>query len=255
MTTGTRRTGEFCWINMLTPEPAKAREFFGKLLGWTFVEIPGMGHRMQVGGRDVGGMFDLASPNTPPGTPPLIGVMVKVGSADAIVAKVAALGGKAMPAFDITDQGRMAVCFDPNGAAFDVWEPKKGQGADSDRTQHGATSWFETMTTDVDRASKFYTALFGWTAESMPMPDFVYTSFKLGDAYVAGMMPILPQMGAVRPHWGTYFTVNDTDKAATEAVAMGGSICVPPRDIPGVGRFAGITSPQGVNFYVIKYAM
>ena len=61
-------------------------------------------------------------------------------------------------------------------------------------------------------------------------------------------------MGAMRPHWGTYFTVNDADKAASEAAAMGGTICVPPRDIPGVGRFGGITSPQGVTFYVIKYS-
>jgi hypothetical protein len=28
---------------------------------------------------------------------------------------------------------------------------------------------------------------------------------------------------------------------------------VPPRDIPGVGRFCGIVSPQGVVFYAIKY--
>ena len=44
MTTGTRRAGDFCWINMLTPRPAEAREFFGALLGWTYGEIPGMGH-------------------------------------------------------------------------------------------------------------------------------------------------------------------------------------------------------------------
>ena len=30
--------------------------------------------------------------------------------------KVAALGGTAKPAFDVGEQGRMAVCFDPNGA-------------------------------------------------------------------------------------------------------------------------------------------
>ena len=85
MATGIRKTGEFCWINMLTPQPAEAREFFGKLLGWTYFEMPGMGHGMQVDGRDIGGLFDLDGPNTPPGTPPLIGVMVKVDNADATV--------------------------------------------------------------------------------------------------------------------------------------------------------------------------
>ncbi|MBI3466653.1 MAG: VOC family protein [Planctomycetes bacterium] len=253
MTMGTRKTGEFCWINMLTPQPEQARAFFGKLLGWTYVEIPGLGHRVQVGGRDIGGLFDLDGPNTPKGTPAYIGVMVKVESADAACAKVTSLGGKAKPAFDIMDQGRMAVCFDPNGAEFDVWEPKKGHGTDADSTQHGAPSWFETMTTDVDRAAEFYSGLFGWTPEKMPMPGPQYTTFKHGTAYVAGMMQITPQMGKVPPHWGTYFTVQDADETAREAVKLGAKLCVPAQDVPGIGRFCGITSPQGVNFHVIQY--
>jgi hypothetical protein len=253
MTTGTRKTGEFCWINMLTPQPAEARAFFGKLLGWTYVEMPGMGHAVQVGGHAIGGLFDLADPNTPKGTPPFMGVMVKVESADAICARVTSLGGSAKPAFDIMDRGRMAVCTDPNGAQFDVWEPKAMHGTDVDSARPGAPSWFESMTTDVARAAKFYSRLFGWTPEVMPMPDFDYTTFKLGAAYVAGMMQITPRMGDMRPHWGTYFTVTDADETAREAVALGATLCVPVMDIPDVGRFCGITSPQGVTFYVIKY--
>ncbi len=252
MTIGTRKTGEFCWINMLTPQPAEARAFFGKLLGWTYIEMPGIGHRVQVGGRDIGGLFDLAGPNTPPGTPPVIGVMVKVDSADATCAKVTPLGGKAKPAFDIMDNLRMAVCFDPNGAEFDVWEPKKGHGTDADSTRHGAPSWFNTMTTDVDRAAKFYSALFGWMPEVMPMSGSNYTTFKLGAAKVAGMMPITPQMGNLRPHWLTYFTVTDAEEAAREAVEFGASLRMTMQDVPGV-RFCGITSPQGVVFRVVQY--
>jgi len=256
MATGTRKPGEFCWINMLTPQPAAAREFFGKLLGWAYVEMPGLGHRVQVGGHDIGGVFDLASPNTPPGTPPLIGVLVKVDSADATCEKATSLGGTAKPAFDIMDQGRIAVCIDPNGAHFDVWEPKKGLGTDADSNHHGAPSWFETLTTDVDRAKTFYSGLFGWTPEVNSMPGFEYTTFKLGTDYVAGMMQITPQMGngKLRPHWGTYFTVTDADATAREAAKLGAQLCVPVRDIPAVGRFCGITSPQGVTFYVITYA-
>lgn len=249
-----RGIGEFCWINMLTPQPAAAREFFARLLGWTYVEMPGVGHRIQVDGRDAGGLFDLASPQTPPGTPPHIGVMVKVDSADAAVERVQAHGGKAQPAFDVMDQGRMAVCFDPNGAAFDVWEPKKGAGMDVDNTRHGAPSWFESMTTDVDRAAKFYPALFGWTVEPMPMDGHTYTLFKLGDVYVAGTMAITPDMGGLTPHWGVYFTVDDADAVARDAPALGARLSIPPMDVPGVGRFCGIVSPQGVPFMVMKYA-
>ena len=42
------------------------------------------------------------------------------------------------------------VPLDPNGAEFDVWEPRKHLGTDVDSRLHGAPSWFETMTTDVD---------------------------------------------------------------------------------------------------------
>ena len=134
MSTGLRKTGEFCWINMLTPQPAEARAFFSQVLGWTYFEMPGLGHGVKVGGHNIGGLFDLNGPDTPPGTLPIIGVMVKVESADAVCEKVAVLGGKARPAFDIMSQGRMAVCYDPNGAEFDVWEPKKMPGTDVDPT-------------------------------------------------------------------------------------------------------------------------
>jgi predicted enzyme related to lactoylglutathione lyase len=250
---GTRKTGEFCWINMLTPQPEQARTFFSALLGWTYVEIPGIGHLVQVGGRDIGGLFDLEGPKTPPGTPPLIGVMVKVESVDATCAKVRSLGGKAKPAFDISDQGRMAVCHDPNGAEFDVREPKKMHGTDVDSTQHGAPSWFEAMTTNVERAAKFYCELFSWTPEVMPMPGSTYTTFRLAGTDVAGMLQITPQMGELRPHWVTYFTVKDVDETAREAVKLGATLCMTIKDIPGVCRFCGITSPQGVTFRAVQY--
>ncbi len=253
MTTGTRKPGEFCWINMLTPKPAEARVFFAKLFGWTYTELAGMGHSIQVGGKNIGGLFDLEGPNTPPGTPPLIGVMVKVESADATAAKVVALGGKALPAFDIMDQGRMAVCFDPNGVNFDVWQAMKGPGMDADSEMHGVASWFETLTSDVDRAAEFYCALFGWTSQELPMPGGKYTVFESGGASVAGAMAVTPKMGDMHPQWKTYFTVKDADASVRAAIAMGATISMTMKDIPGGGRICGIVSPQGVPFSIAQY--
>jgi hypothetical protein len=148
----------------------------------------------------------------------------------------------------------MAICFDPNGAKFDIWEPKKGQGMDVDADLQGAPSWFETIATSVDRAASFYSDLFGWTPEPKPMDGWNYTVFTLGETFVAGLMPVLPHMGAVPAHWGVYFTVHNADETARHAVELGGTLCLPAQDIPNVGRFAGIVSPQGVMFYVIQYA-
>jgi predicted enzyme related to lactoylglutathione lyase len=253
MTVGLRQPGDFCWINMLTPSPKASLDFYTAVLGWSFTEMPGMGYSINVGGTPVGGLFDVVSPRTPDGMPPVIGLMVKVESADRTAERVVALGGRAEPPFDIMDAGRMAVCHDPNGAQFDIWQPKKMTGTVVDTTQPGAPTWFETLTTDPERAGRFYSALFGWSREVKDYKGFDYTSFVLDGTPIGGMMQITPDMGPLRPHWGIYFTVSDADEAARKATRLGGTICVSLKDIPGVGRFCGLTSPQGVSFSVIAY--
>jgi uncharacterized protein len=251
---GTRKPGEFCWINMLTPHPKEACDFFAKVLGWTYTEMPGLGFAIKVGGHDIGGLFDSDGPNSPPGTKPIIGVMVKVESADASSEKANALGGKGLPPFDIMEQGRIGVCYDPNGANIDVWQPKAMHGTEVDTDLQGAPSWFETMTTNVELAKKFYTEWFGWTSEDSPMPGFNYTTFKLAGQPVAGMMPITPEMGKISPYWGVYFTVKDAEASEREAVKLGAKSCMSMKSVSGVGHFCGLSSPQGVPFVIIQYA-
>jgi len=252
MTTGIRRPGQFSWINMLTSDTAKARDFFGKVLGWTYHEIPGMGHIVLVDGKEVGGLWDINSPQTPPGARPYIGVMVKVDSADATAAKVKSLGGDAKDAFDVMDQGRMAVCHDPAGAEFDIWQARNGPGMSGDARKHGMPSWFECLTKDVAGGKKFYGGLFGWLAETSAMPGgYDYTTFKLDGEYVGGMMGITPEMGAMKSHWGVYFSVDKVDDTVALATSLGGKVSMPAMDVPNVGRIVGLTSPQGVMFYAI----
>ena len=257
MPTGNRKPGEFCWFNILTPQPVLAREFFSQVLGWTYVEIPGMGHRAQVLDCDVGGIFDLAGPSAPSGTPPHMGGLVKVASVDATVDKVLALGGQVSSAFDIADQGRIAACVDPSGARFTIWEPNTFLGTDVDSSLHGAPSWFEALTTNVDRATNFYSGVFAWTPEpTTPVPpgSINYTVFKLNSAPVAGMLQITPRMEGISPHWVTYFTVDNADEAVHRVVQLGARVCMTMKEAPAAGRFCGITSPQGVTFYVIQHA-
>jgi uncharacterized protein len=254
MTRSPRPTGHFCWINVITPRSAEAREFFGQLLGWTYAEVPGLGHRIQVDGSDIGALLDVQGPATPPGGKPFIGVMVKVLSASDACVRVTALGGKARPPIDILDQGRLSVCTDPHGADFDVWEPKAMQGTDVDPRQPGAPSWFETFTPDVDHSTRFYCSLFGWTAEESKRTSPRSRNFRLGEQYVAGTLELVPALGNMRPHWATYFTVRDAHHAAREAARLGGQVCAIVQELPGLGLYCGITSPQGVGFHLIQYA-
>lgn len=56
MATGVRKPSDFCRINMLTPRPTQALEFFSRVLGWSFFEMPGIGHGVQVSGHNIGGL-------------------------------------------------------------------------------------------------------------------------------------------------------------------------------------------------------
>ena len=121
--------------------------------------------------------------------------------------------------------------------------------------QHGAFSWFELMTSDVDGAKKFYTNLFGWHTEAMPMGDMNYTIVKVGEEGLGGIMATPPQAAGTPPNWGVYVTVNDVDATARKAEELGGKILVPPTDIPTVGRFCVLQDPQGATISAITYTM
>jgi predicted enzyme related to lactoylglutathione lyase len=119
--------------------------------------------------------------------------------------------------------------------------------------QHGAFSWCELMTTDVDAAKVFYTKLFGWDTEDMSMPGMTYTVIKAGDKGIGGIMSIPKEAQETPPMWGAYVTVDDVDLTARTAEQLGDRLCVPPRDIPNVGRFCVIQDPQGAIINVITY--
>jgi predicted enzyme related to lactoylglutathione lyase len=119
--------------------------------------------------------------------------------------------------------------------------------------QHGAFSWNELLTTDVQGAKAFYGELLGWTLQDTSEHGVEYTIIKAGENQVGGIMAIPAEAKGMPAAWGAYVTVNDVDKMAARAEKLGGRICVPPRDIPGVGRFALIQDPQGAMVSLITY--
>ena len=118
---------------------------------------------------------------------------------------------------------------------------------------HGAFSWCELLTTDVPEAKRFYSKLFGWTLEPVPMPGLEYILVKYGGEQMGGIMTMPPSCEGMPPSWGIYVTVADVDATAKLAVEMGGKVLVPPQDIPQVGRFCVLQDPQGATIKAITY--
>lgn len=125
------------------------------------------------------------------------------------------------------------------------------------RYTHGRFVWRELLTPDVEKSKKFYGALLGWKFEEVPMPGAgagaTYTLVDNGDRQIGGIFDLknIPMPG-VPSHWEVYVSVPNVDEAATAAPANGGTVYVPPTDIPNVGRFAGIFDAQGAATTAFK---
>ena len=119
--------------------------------------------------------------------------------------------------------------------------------------QHGVFSWNELVTTDVPAAKKFYRAALGWELNDIKNGDMGYTMARMGNQEVAGLMAMPQDAQGMPPAWGSYVTVDDVDARVARVTALGGKLCVAPRDIPNVGRFAIIADPQGAMLAMITY--
>ena len=122
-----------------------------------------------------------------------------------------------------------------------------------DGLKHGAFSWMELMTTNVESAKDFYTKLFGWETEDSPMEGMDYTMLKVNGDETGGIMSMPPEVKGMPPMWGIYVTVDDVDAVAKQVEVLGGKIIRPPSDIPNVGRFCVLSDPQGAVINAITY--
>jgi predicted enzyme related to lactoylglutathione lyase len=251
--------GYFCWIENATTDATAAKRFYSGLFGWEAEDNP-VGPDMvytilKRSGRDIGGLYALNAEQKKMNVPPHWLPYVATANVDDAVKRVASLGGTVvMPGMDVMDKGRMAVLQDPTGAHFAVWQSGTHAGAGI-AGEHGTMCWQELMTTDTKKATAFYSGLFGWKPEEKRFGDMLYTTFGLGGPMpVAGMMQMGPEFAGAPSHWMTYISVEDCDASAAKAGTLGGQVCVPPTDIPEVGRFAVCNDPAGAYFSIIKLA-
>jgi predicted enzyme related to lactoylglutathione lyase len=272
-----------CWIDTSQPDPQAAAGFYGHLFGWEFedrmpAEAPGQYLVARLGGRDV-----AAVGSAPEGAPPMPAwnTYIWVESADDSATKVTDAGGTVLGApFDILDAGRMAVCADPTGAVFCLWQAGTHRGAQAVNAP-GTWNWSDLNTRDVEGAKAFYGAVFGWEAETVDFGELAGTMWRLpgygeflerfdpglrerhadsgvpagfSDA-IGWMMPMTPDQypDDVPSHWSVTFSVDDTDAVADMAVALGGLIVAPPFDV-GPVRVAVLRDPQGAVFTVSRFA-
>ena len=110
----------FVWNELNTRDVKKAKDFYGKLLGWTFEEMPmGPGQTytiIKLDGEQIGGIFKMEGPMFE-GIPENWFTYIAVDDVDKMMKKVKDAGGKVIrEPFDVPMAGRIAIVADSNGA-------------------------------------------------------------------------------------------------------------------------------------------
>lgn len=101
--------------------------------------------------------------------------------------------------------------------------------------------WFDVSSPDAARARRFYQEMFGW-----PVTVLDDTYALIGDGS-GGPIGGIGQAGTGSPYTGlvVYFRVDDVDAALERAERAGGARRLDPISLPGRGRMAVFTDPDG----------
>jgi predicted enzyme related to lactoylglutathione lyase len=268
-----------CWIDTSQPDPEAAVDFYRDLFGWEFEDVmppdsPGKYFIARIRGGDVAAVGSI-----PEGAPPMAmwNSYVWVDSADDTAAKVKDAGGNVvMEPFDVMDAGRMAVCMDPEGAAFCLWQAKQHKGARI-VNEHGSLNFNGLNTRDPESAKAFYGSVFGWETLTLPGGVEMWTMPGYGDHLeesnpdlrkqvaetggppgfedvVASINPIPDDQPDTPAHWSVTFGVDDADAIAAKAGELGGKVLVAPMDAPWV-RMTVVSDPQGATFIASQFVI
>ncbi len=246
--------GAPCWIDLMTSNMKKAREFYTALFGWSYEvgdEAKYAGYTMAYkDGKTVAGLMQSQDEE---GHPDVWTTYLRVENiVQSLEAAKNAGGTIFLDAMDVPEQGRMAMLGDPSMAAIGLWEFGGHTGFQA-HDVNGAAAWHELQSKDYAADVRFYADVFGLQTSVMSDTDeFRYTNLVVGEKELAGIM----DAAAVLPHevpssWHVYFQTDDVDAVIAKALALGATIIYPAEDSP-YGRIAGLTDCTGAMFKLVQ---
>lgn len=123
--------GAFHWNELMTRDRAKAKDFYGKTLGWTFedMQMPDVVYTIiRSGDEMVGGMIEMEGPAFE-GLPDHWMSYIAVDDVDKRIQALKDAGGTVLrEPWDAEGVGRIATVADPGGAAQGWMTPAESSG-------------------------------------------------------------------------------------------------------------------------------
>ncbi len=248
--------GKVIFVELVTPDLVVAKQFYGKLFGWTFRDIENGGTKyaeVSLNGRPVAGLIYKELPAGDRRRPAWLS-FISVRDVDAAMKTALQHGAKVLSEpHNIPDRGREAVLADPQGAIFAILDSSSGDPSDVLATP-GEWIWSSLITSDPDTDAAFYQSLFGYEVFDLTNEDraqhLILGSENIARASANALPANKPNM---HPHWLNYVRVEDVVKTAARVVALGGRMLVEPRLDRQGGKVAVVADPLGAPFGLLEW--
>jgi uncharacterized protein len=262
--------GVTSWIDTEQPDLDAAAAFYSGLFGWTLTDAvpPGAGDPYLIAtldGQDVAALAPALDDR-----PAAWNTYIAVDDADTTAAAVPPLGGGvAVPPQDAGPGGRWALCVDPLGAEFRLWQARRRLGAQLVNAP-GSWNFSDLHTPDRDTAMAFYGPLFGWVTSELPGGAGTLLQVpRYGDHLAATVDPGIHERQATAPpgfadvigglvvspdeppHWAVTISVADRDGSAAAAERLGATVLSSAAN-PWT-RTALLRDPQGAEVTISQF--
>jgi predicted enzyme related to lactoylglutathione lyase len=247
--------GRFVWYELATTDIEAAKAFYAGVVGWSTVDTAAgdAGYTLFIAGTaPAAGLTKLPPEALRTGALAQWNGYVGVEDVDAAAARVKQLGGSVyIPPTDIPNVSRFSVVADPQMATLVLVKGReRNQDESGQPGMPGRIAWHELLTSDLDKAFAFYSALFGWKkTHARSGPEGIYQNFAIGTETVGGIS--LKPDDWPRPLWFYYINVAGIEAAAKRVRSHGGKVLDGPAAVPGGAWVLHCRDPQGVPFSLI----
>jgi uncharacterized protein len=238
-----REPGRVIWHDLVTDDVETARQFYGRLFGWTFREHDRYTLILNDGVPIAGIVPDKGEREEPERACWVVSLSTEDVEADVLLAEK--LGGKVMkgPA-DLAGRGRFLVVMDPQGAPMVLMQSTTG---DPDRAEPpiGGWLWNELWTSEVDAVLEFYQSLGKYEAlrVNAEEEEIGYWVLTTDERWQAGVT-IVP-FENMPPQWVSVVRVDDPAAVAKRVPELGGRVAMTPGHPLSGGSVALIEDPVG----------
>ena len=237
------------WYTYASTDPAKGRDFYRQLFGWTIERSPdpAMAEHPMFAAEGVP-FADVAA--MPPAVPSHWATYGVVEDVDATLQRVVERGGRILQSpLDLAGVGRMGCFQDPWGAALWAYTPSESTQLEwAMGNREGQICWHELLAADARQAEAFYRDIFGWKIQSRP--EMNLWMIHVGEKPIGHIMD-LPSAAEGRPSaWFLYVLTGDLETTCGKAMALGATLLMPKTEVPNTGWFCFLQDPAGAHFYL-----